>query len=440
MKNNPRKIFECRREEIDYTQCQKKALLLIEHFLDSPELFFLLSGNAGTGKTTIAENIATYAHARMLAPTNAAIQRLKDKFECDKIPGEKFATIHATLYGAPDPETGEFIKKEGLRKAKVYIVDEASMIDNKVFEDLIEEAKKEKVKLIFLGDDFQLEPVGKDPLIFDWEDAHPNIFSNNWKIKLTEVRRNEGSVLKVATHLREALYPEILNLDEEDFEIVPRFSADIRNDIKDDENYVILVSTNKTRMNYNAHVRKVRFEEEAQNFINDGERVISVANQQFLNGEQYVIRHPKIIQGGCFEENVNTGSKKYPKWKTIKAYLIEHEVEGMKGSYRTLFIPDLDMPSLHAQVLMYNRDIYQNRYLTQKGPKWRMWDPKVNIATYGYATSVHKSQGNEWDKVYIDCDWLSDNWNKSRWLYTAVTRAKKRVEIKQSNQFQLVDG
>jgi tRNA A37 threonylcarbamoyladenosine biosynthesis protein TsaE len=432
---NPKKIFGCRTNPIDYTNDQKKALLLVQTFLHNrTELFFLLSGNAGTGKTTIAENIALYANAHLLAPTNAAVQRLMDK--CSGMGSLKFSTIHAELYGAPDPFTGEYRKKNGLAKRTVYIVDEASMIDKKVMDDLILEAIAKSTKLIFLGDDFQLEPVGKDPKLFNWEMSSSN-FNPDWKIKLNEVKRTEGNILTVCTHLRNNTGVQILNMDTEDFSIVERFSQELPLDIAHDKYYVVLVSTNKTRIQYNRHIRNAKYEEDAQEPFNDGERLISVANQQFSNGECYTIKHPKLIE--YFDEQFNGGSKQYPKMVQYKMYLIEHEVAGRKGSFKTLLIPSLDMPSLHGMQIMTEPSYKFNNNLTKMGKRWRNWDPSVNIATYGYAISVHKSQGNEWDNVYIDGSWLSDAWSKGRWFYTALTRAKKKVELKMSNQFTLVD-
>ena len=54
---------------------------------------------------------------------------------------------------------------------------------------------------------------------------------------------------------------------------------------------------------------------------------------------------------------------------------------------------------------------------------------EVNIATYGYAISCHKAQGQEWDNVYIDAYWLMPVWDHAKWFYTAITRAKNKVEI-----------
>lgn len=439
---NPRKIFDCREEQIEYTMDQKKALLMVDTFMQSKETFLLIAGNAGTGKTTIAENMANYCNADILAPTNAAVKRLKDKISSVTIPSNRFATIHQVLYGLPDEDTGEFVKNSRLNKAPVYIVDEASMIDKTVLVDFVKEIQKQKTKrkIIFLGDDFQLEPVGKDPQLFKWEKISPQ-FNKNYRFKLNEVMRNGGTILEIATHLRSckpnAIH--ILNRDTGDFKITRIFSHELALDIRDDKSFVVLVSTNKTRINYNKRIRQAKFEEDCTNIVNDNEKIISVANNQYLNGEHYTMRHPRILK--TYTKTINLGSKMYPKEKKLKFYLVEHEVSDSNGTFKTLLFPELDVPSLHSGQLLNSYDLFMDNNLTKyhKKIKKRLWRKNVNIATYGYATSVHKSQGNEWDNVYIDCDWLSDKWNKARWMYTAITRARKKVELKMSNQFKIVD-
>ena len=439
---SPKQILNARAVMIDYTRDQAKALIHIQSFLESKDNFYLLVGNAGTGKTTIAENIARHANANMLAPTNAAIKRLKDRFMCDDINNTRFQTIHQVLYGAPNDETGEFEAKEGLSHSKVYVIDEASMIEEKVLIDLVREAARGNKKLIFMGDDFQLEPVGSDPHIFKWEkgpSSASQLFKSHWKFKLNEVKRNDGTILAVATHLRNTTKCSILGYDNEDFQIVPRFSSNLPLDISHDSNFVVLVSTNKRRMKYNEQIRKAKFEEDSAEVITSGERLISVSNQQYLNGEMYTIKHPRISE--AFVADINIGSKLHPEHKQYRFYLVEHEVEGSDKAFRTLLVPHLDKPSLHSSQLINVPEIYSNHTIMvyNNKAKKKIWDKKVNIATYGYATSVHKSQGNEWDTVYIDCDWLSPKWDHARWLYTAITRAKKRIELKASQYFKVKD-
>lgn len=434
--DNPHRIFQLRKTPIEYTMDQKKALLLVCNFIKSSDSFFLIIGNAGTGKTTIAENIANYTNAYMIAPTNAAVKRLKEKF--GYVGYDRFSTIHQVLYDFPDPNTGEFTRSKGLSRNKTYIVDEASMIDLNVLEDLIKSSQARNCKLIFIGDDFQLEPVGKDPKIFSWEKSNPN-FIEHWKIKLEEVKRNDGTILKIATHLRKCKYPEIYNINNEEFTIVNDFTKKLATDILTNDEYIVLVSNNKDRVKYNRRIRNFRFKDKAEHPIVSGEKLISVSNVSYANGEIFEAYQPTIIQ--TFEESINIGSLKEPVYKMFEMYLVEYySSPDSNRSSKTLLIPDLDLPSLHASQLMTNNHLKFNNKLTEinKYSKKRQWLEHISISTYGYATSVHKSQGNEWNHVYIDCGWLSNNWNKCRWLYTAITRAKKKIEIIKSSQFKLI--
>lgn len=432
-------IFSARRDQIEYTDDQKKALLAIQDFLKSWNNFFLLAGNAGTGKTTIAENIAFYSNANVIAPTNAAVQRLKDKFLCKEINATRFATIHSTLYGSPNEKSGKFYMQKGFKPKGVYIVDECSMIDYRMLQDIVKEAIKKNAKIIFMGDDFQLEPVGKDPHLFKWEKSGNKEFKDIRRVKLNQVRRNDGAILKIATHIRSTPTPEILNLDSPDFQIVQKFSKQCVRDIKEDGSYAILVSTNQKRMYYNKLIRKMRFGDNPEPFM-ETERLMSVSNQIMMNGEQFTIRDVKLIDS--FTTKVNIGSRDKPVMKEYDFYHIQHKVGESNMIYDTVLVPNLDAPSLYGPMLVTSNYIASNpRLVTFNDYLNRyMWKQEVNIATYGYAISVHKSQGNEWDNVYIDASWLSDAWNHSRWMYTAITRAKKKVELMRNKYIKLIDG
>jgi energy-coupling factor transporter ATP-binding protein EcfA2 len=439
-------ILTMRSTKIELTQDQKDALLKIVEFKKSKDQFFLLSGYAGTGKTTIAENISAYLRANVMAPTNAAVKRLREKIPTK---GVDFSTLHQMLYGGPDPETGEFQLARGLEYKKTYIVDECSMIDEQVLLDLITSAKKSKSKIIFMGDNFQLEPVGKDPKIFAWEKNNPN-FKAEWKHTLTEVKRNDGAILKAATHLRNCQNPILLDQQDPTLGIYTKFSPDLIQNVLANDSYIVLTSTNKKRLEYNRLIRDLRMKElPEKSEVIDTEKVISIANTFFSNGEQYTILQPRIED--VFVKEVNVGSKNYPEWKYYKFALVRHLIETSdpllkERQFTTLLVVDLDKASLHPSMLMSNNFFkYSDTYTVEveyaNGKRYRQWNPNVIISVYGYATSTHKAQGQEWDNVYINADWLSDQWDNARWLYTALTRAKKKVEIKKSNYFRVaIDG
>jgi tRNA A37 threonylcarbamoyladenosine biosynthesis protein TsaE len=420
---------------IDFTNDQYEALNTIAKFKESTDLFFLLVGNAGTGKTTIAENIAKYMKAQVLAPTNTAVNRLKEKF-CDNTFREhNFKTIHQQLYGFPDRDGTFTIKKDkGFATKGTYIIDEVSMIDESLLKDIIKEAEKKKAKVIFIGDDFQLEPVGKDPKLFS-KVAIEKLFNNNY-YKLNEVMRNGSTILSVATYLRRYDTPFILDINNKEFSRVNNFTDELGYNIENDDDYIVLVSTNKKRIEYNDYIRKYRYKDDYMTPVLDKERVISVSNLIYTNGECYTLHRP-VVKCIAKESIIINNYGKQVK-KTYEFYLVEHEDN--KGNPKTtLLIPDLDLPSLHKEQLMNSTFFNNNPLFAKYSSKQKkfIWRNEINIATYAYAISVHKSQGNEWDHVYINSDWLSDSWNKSRWYYTAITRAKKTIELKISNNYQI---
>jgi hypothetical protein len=239
-------------------------------------------------------------------------------------------------------------------------------------------------------DDFQLEPVGVDPYLFEWEKKN-RLFNPKYKIKLNEVKRNDGVILKIATHLRGCKSPEILHTENPDFKIVNRFTSQLPLNIRDDDDYMVLCSTNNKRLQYNKHIRKERFKEQSPFHVVENERLISVANTRLSNGEIYSIKNITIMQH--FRTEINIGNRLTPEWREFDFYLVNHEIHGEMGSYTTIVVPYLDKPSLHPQMLMSSNDIKHNPALTTYVKEFnaRVWKNEIIIATYGYATSVHKA-------------------------------------------------
>lgn len=426
-------IFTARPVKIEYTNGQRKALELVQEFLNQhEERFFLLAGYSGCGKTTIAENIAIYAKARILAPTNAAVNRLKEKIT---LSSDKFSTIHSEMY-APTDIKGFFKKNKGLISRTNYIIDEASMIDEFILNDLITEALEKNCKIIFMGDSFQLEPVGKDPHLFSWNHKE---FNPKYQYELTEVKRYDGDLLKIATELRTKKECHFQAIDSDDLVILNKFSKQMINDFKNNESAIVLTSTNQTRITYNEKIRAVKYKQvENLMYAQNYDKLVSVSNNShYSNGETFTMMHPMLI--GEFNLVIEQ-----PKTDELKSYdaLFYTNNNGVP----VLLIPHLLEPSLHgAQII----DAYENKYFNlpmhlhkalfiENKYKDKIWFNKnVVIATYGYAISCHKAQGQEWDNVYIDATWLSSAWNHARWFYTAITRAKKKVEVKENKYLKM---
>ena len=74
----------------------------------------------------------------------------------------------------------------------------------------------------------------------------------------------------------------------------------------------------------------------------------------------------------------------------------------------------------------------------RQGATRTFFNKDVTIATYGYAISCHKAQGQEWDNVYIDASWLMPVWDSAKWFYTAITRAKCKVEVTKNKYLKMI--
>lgn len=426
-------IFDTRRVQIEYTPGQRTALEKVEEFLRGSDNFFLLAGYSGCGKTTIAENIATYAKADLMAPTNAAVNRLKEKINTGSS-FTQFSTIHRVLF-SPGEKKGKFFEKGGLRPNKTYIIDECSMIDKYVLEVIMKRAKEGRCKIIFMGDSFQLEPVGENPFIFDWENSYPEDFLVENKYELTEVKRYDGNLLKIATEMRTSKEPAFDAIDNDDLIIADKFTTSLIKDIKSASSYVVLTSTNAKRVTYNRKIRSARFKLNGNdlNYAMNNDKLVSVSNSAlFSNGEIYVLENAKLMH----EFTITVEHKREEDgYKTYRALIYT------EGERTTLLIPELEEPSLQGPTIIKSFDrghstlplhLYKlliSEWKDKFGNKKKMLQKNIIVSTYGYAISCHKAQGQEWDNVYIDAEWLMPVWDYAKWFYTAITRAKCKVEV-----------
>ena len=430
-------IFESRTNPLNYTTDQTKALLDIQKLIDdNKQAYYLLAGYAGTGKTTIAENIANYSNASgrpvsIIAPTNKAAKVLNDKLKASGL-SAMASTIHSAIYGQPDPETGEWVTSKKAVNSLI-LVDESSMISKEVMDDLLNVVSGGNNILVFMGDSFQLEPVGEDSGLFTGKVKE----IGKSKSELKEVRRQslDSNILKIATITRTDGKAYIPSESIANFEISPskaKFVADFRSAIAAGESAVAIVATNNERMIMNQAARMSKFGANKQ-VIEEGESVISVANStDFPNAETFTVA---TLDG---EPTVHpiTFEAKDGKKTTYDMHLTYFRTQDGKLG-KMFFFPTLDKPSLyHAEILKAiresNRSLFESLdngidiIANKKGYKL---SPNIIIGTYGYAVTAHKSQGSQWEKVFVNQNYTAPTGNAARWYYTAITRSSKDVVV-----------
>ncbi len=416
-------ILNLRQNQITYTKGQREALIDIENFILGNTNKYTLSGLAGTGKTYVIENMVNRGaqagkKVTVVAPTNRAKKIVKSK-----IPPScritDIRTIHSFLYGAPDEETGEWIPSVKMTKDDLVICDESSMIDKSIYDDIMNNLNGAKV--IFVGDPFQLEPVGNNP----------NLFKDT-NYTLTQVKRqaSDSNILKYALYLRYikcVVYPATSAPDIKLMYPAPVLSRYIES-VKNGEDSIYITGTNRHRLTINREVRKAVYGNEEDRPI-VGDRLISIANSvSYANSETFDFNENyEFIEEDIFK--YADGFKEDTTEYEVKGYLFRNN-NGSKTYL--LLVPEFEKPSLYHQAIA---DIIQGDYLKslfkkENGKSFKSLSKAVTIATYGYCISVFKSQGGQFEKVFVKIDWPRDN---PKNLYTAITRAEKELYLSMSD-------
>tara|TARA_B100001758_G_scaffold243937_2_gene254523 strand:- start:1117 stop:2520 length:1404 start_codon:yes stop_codon:yes gene_type:complete len=417
---------------------------------------FLLKGHAGTGKTTIVSALVKSLpvlgkRSVLIAPTGRAAKVLS------RYSKKITSTIHKKIYWIRTNKNGNtFITlKENTNNNTIFIVDEASMIgenadkgfgNRSLLDDLIKYVYDGyDCKLILIGDTAQLPPVHLEisPAL-DEEKIEHNYNKQVICKELTQVvRQKENSlILKNATEIRN----KIRNADYS----FPKFATNsdvIRlnngEDLQDALEYsynndgvnntTVLCRSNKRANLYNQQIRtKIRWQE---NEISTGDILMVVRNNYYwldenskagfiANGDTVEVLkiREKIERYGFRFVRANIQMIDYPKEKSFDVILL------------------LDTLSSESPSITYEQyqKLYKEVGLDYKGEKEINKKIKQNQffnalqIKFAYAITCHKSQGGQWDNVFIDLGYFKKEMlDKSylRWLYTAVTRSSKKLYL-----------
>lgn len=445
----------------ELTSEQLELMSLLESFTKDkdPHCVFVLSGYAGTGKTSmLGAYVKALAHfklkTKLLAPTGRAAKVLANRSSKEAL------TIHKQIYRRKD-QSDDFSPLSltpNLQSNTVFIVDEASMIpeyivqsDGQIGRDLLRDLLEyvftgKNCKLIFLGDEGQLPPVGSsdspalDPVYL--KRMFPRIKVS--KFKLNEVLRQDQSsgILFNATKLRSVLFPEKYKFKTGFKDFVRLSGEDLQDELEScfsnygAEETIVITRSNKRANMYNQHIRgRILWYEELlcqQDYLmvvknnyywlDDDSKAGFIANGELLRVKR--IRKYETVYGFEFAR-VAVQLEDYPDEPETEVLLLLESIncEGPSVSrdrLKTLFF-EIEKDHLHEK----NKRKRYDKILK---------DPYFNAlqVKYAYAVTCHKSQGGQWSAVFIDPGFLSEemiNEDYYRWLYTAITRATQKVYL-----------
>ena len=443
------------------TQDQSDCMRLLAQYVtdNTNDVIFLLTGYAGTGKTSvIASLVSTLGTLRqksvLLAPTGRAAKVLRS------YTGVEAYTVHRKIYrqkSATDG-VGKFVLDRNLHKETFFIVDEASMIPDeatdgsmfgsgKLLEDLLEYVYTgTDCKLILVGDVAQLPPVGSivSPALDENVLRETGFGLVTFELHQV-IRQSEGSgILMNATAVRQQVNDGDLSVPEmvlKGYNDITRLSG---NDLIDclSESYdrcgtdgaIVVVNSNNLANRYNQGIRnRIFFREEE---ISPGDMVMIVRNNYFLTDEE---SGTEFIANGDIAEvrKIRKYEETYGfRFADMELYFRDYDLE--IESKVILDVLSLDSPALPSEK---NRELFQNilaDYVHLKTRK-KQYDAVRNDKyfnalqiKFAYAVTCHKAQGGQWERVFIDQGMFNRNevtLDYLRWFYTALTRSTDRVYL-----------
>ena len=467
---------------IRFNTQQEAALTKIETWLTTKETAFTLEGYAGTGKTTISKKIiddikSGFTENETLivsAPTHRA------KSVIQKATNEKATTLHQLLGLKPNRDIDNFDPKDlkftaghtspliSNENLKIVIVDEASMINKALYKYLIEKAKANNVKILFMGDRAQLPPVGE---------TLSEVFKNPNNAKLTWVQRTAGDnpLMGVFTKIRNRISEEeskstkdgslpynpvtMINQNGEGITFLnnwnEKLTAIFSNDnFKNDSNFAkVIVWRNDRADKLNDKIREIVWPD-AEDIVVVGETLTGytgvenkAGKNEVENSRDYKIKEVKRIE--VFKEDLND------KQISIKVLEVTHYDEELKQD-KIIQILDHDDPNTLAWYKAKASDIFKKIYSTPAGkPRNLLWSRlyypfeqeflllksiKLNNNQsinkhlgYPYASTTHKAQGATYENTFIDeVDIKFKNTNyegRNKMLYTAMSRTSGNAYV-----------
>jgi ATP-dependent exoDNAse (exonuclease V) alpha subunit len=422
---------------------------------------FVLKGYAGTGKTTIISTIVNnLADANkkyvLLAPTGRAAKVIAG------YSNKPAFTIHKRIYFPKKGSGGMvgFTLQQNKFTNTIFIVDEASMIsdtvqESKMYENgsLLDDLMSyvysgNNCKMILIGDTAQLPPVNSElsPAL-DIDSLAQHFYKDVQHIELDEVMRQEenSGILYNATELREILksaFFDSFQFKVKGFKDVIRLvdGYDIQDAITQAyssysiEDTAFIVRSNKRANQYNQQIRSRILSRESE--LSAGDYMMVVKNNYFWldeKSEAGFIANGDIIEileifrieelYGFKFAKVKVRMVDYPDAKPLETILLLDTIESESPS-----LTYEESNRLYQEVMKdYEGEPQYRKFLKVKN------NPHFNAlqVKFSYAITCHKSQGGQWNTVFIEQPYLPEGITKDyiRWLYTAVTRAKDKLYL-----------
>lgn len=374
---------------MQFSPQQDDALKAVARWLKAgrPQVFRLF-GYAGTGKTTLARYFAEHidGQVQFAAFTGKAAQVLRARGATNA------RTIHSLIYrprgeeAVEDESTGKtsinptfsLNRQSPIARAKLVVIDECSMVDEQLGKDLLSFG----TPVLVLGDPAQLPPISGGGYFTEHE---PDCL-------LTEIHRQarDNPIIRLALDVREGR--EFMRGDYGTAKVIGRDEVDQEIVMAADQ---VLVGRNQTRRRYNQRLRQLK--EFSAVYPQAGDKLVCLRNDPAKG----------LLNGSLWK--VMTSSR-----------------ETVKPGLNLLVSPEEDDPDRGVAKIKLLKAVFED-----ENPEEIPWQTRKRYDEFdfGYALTVHKAQGSQWNNVCLfDESWAFKE-TRQRWLYTAITRAAEKLTV-----------
>lgn len=445
---------------------QENTIERLAEFLlsDNDRKLFLLCGYAGTGKTSlISALVRTMEQLErktvLLAPTGRAAKVFSS------YSGKSAHTIHKCIYRQKSiMDSATFTLSENRAQNTLFIVDEASMISNEssaglggLLDDLIEFVYSGRgCTLLLLGDTAQLPPVGEMQSPALTVGYLRSMFLDVTSVELKQVMRqlDDSGILYNATMLRQRIedeemyelpqirikgFDDICNVQGD--ELIEAIETSYNKAGMDET--IILCRSNKRANIYNEGIRRrILYREEE---LSRGDMLMIVKNNYYWREilgkeDKTLLEKLDFIANGDMAEIIRVhGTEEMYGFRFADVTLSLTDYEDCEIDVKIMLDTlNSESPSLTREENERLFNAVWEDYPEIRSKRKRMEEIRKNPyynalqVKYGYAVTCHKAQGGEWQRVFIDQGYISEDMispDYYRWLYTAFTRASEKLHL-----------
>jgi len=408
---------------------------MIDWWNNGSESFFGLFGYAGTGKTSVVQEVCSRLgrsqfNTAMAAPTHKAVGVLAHTSASHGSSRYHYATLHSLLKLRPQKVEGRQVFRRDrpdttapIQNYTLVVLDECSMVDEDLWKYLNDEVQESisqmfqaPIRVVVMGDPLQLPPVN------DTGDESPT-FGVESQVTLSEVMRYAGAVGEAVDEIRDNInspkplipgdasdsYGQIVNYDARN-----RWMDDLIENARVDHSVKALAWTNRSVNKINRDVRQAIWGQDVDAFV-AGERLVAV--------EAYVQHNNVVLQTEAEIEVIDAQQDQFGGmdcWVLRVSNL--HTGEEVK-------VWTLESRQRHALDRQLKR--------LARAKKWgEFWPLKEKFAVLRppYATTVHKSQGSTYRQVYVLQSDIGragrrDSFLRNRLMYVAYSRTSNGLMI-----------